>query len=143
MQPHPTLHLSQRDNRYPKPAATDYDGDRKHGIGNSDPFQGDRGNENPEDFLQAFFRGLEIAPTTSKQFPNYLKADSVADDWFMNLDRGRKEKLGRDRDRIPEKVAKEEASEENEEIINWKLKEKVAGRDIYSHIVWADKWQWQ
>ena len=77
------------------------------------PFQGDRENENSEDFLRAFFRGMGDSTDDLKkaQFPNYLKADSVADDWFMDLDRGRKEKLGRDRDRIPEKVAKEEASE--------------------------------
>lgn len=51
------------------------------------PFQGDRENENPENFLRAFFREMGDSTDDLKkaQFPYYLKADSVADDWFMDL----------------------------------------------------------
>jgi hypothetical protein len=47
------------------------------------PFQGDKEDENLEDFLQAFYRrmGDKSDGTRKAQFPYYLQADSMADEW--------------------------------------------------------------
>ena len=44
-------------------------------------------NENPEDFLRAFYRrmGDKSEDTRKAQFPYYLQADSIADEWYADL----------------------------------------------------------
>ena len=105
------------------------------------PFHGDKDDENPEDFLRAFFRrmGNNSKDTKKAQFPNYLQADSVADDWFMDLTPAEK-KTWNDietafRTQWPRKKQAKKTTEEYEaEIVTHKLKvedlgkkEKVAG----------------
>ena len=117
------------------------------------PFQGDQEDENPEDFLRAFYRrmGNNNNDTRKAQFPYYLQADSPADDWFAELVDNEK-KTWADvetafKKRWPrKKQAKKTVEEYEEEITEQKLKteelakkEKVAGRDVYSHIAWADR----
>ncbi|KAF8804349.1 hypothetical protein BYT27DRAFT_7225408 [Phlegmacium glaucopus] len=85
------------------------------------------------------------------QFPNYLQADGTADDWFIDLDDNEK-KTWADiqeafRKRWPrKKQVKKTVKEYEEEILGQKIatedlakKEKIAGREVYSHIAWADK----
>jgi hypothetical protein len=117
------------------------------------PFQGDKEDENPEDFLRAFYRrmGNGNDDTRKAQFPYYLQADSVADEWYMDLTDGEKKTWvdieAAFRKRWPRKKQVKKTDEEYEdEILNRKLKtedlgkkEKVAGRDVYSHVAWADK----
>jgi hypothetical protein len=118
-----------------------------------DPFHGDKEDENPEDFLRSFFRRMGTASddVKKKQFRYFLQADSAADEWFEELPDDEKkewstieEAFGK---RWPRKKAAKKTKEEyEEEITGLKLKmedlgkkEKTAGREIYSHIVWADK----
>ena len=48
------------------------------------PFHGNKEDESPEDFLQAYYRrmGNKSDEFKKAQFPYYLQADSVADEWF-------------------------------------------------------------
>ena len=117
------------------------------------PFQGDQEDENPEDFLRAFYRrmGNNSDDTRKAQFPYYLQADSPADDWFAELVDNEKNTWAdvetAFKKRWPrKKQAKKTVEEYEEEITEQKLKtedlakkEKVAGRDVYSHIAWADR----
>lgn len=117
------------------------------------PFHGDKENENPEDFLRSFFRRMGSANDETKrlQFPNFLQADSIADEWFEELPETDTKDWSRIvtafRKRWPRKKAiKKTVEEYEEEITGLQLKmddmgkkEKVAGRDVYSHIAWADK----
>jgi hypothetical protein len=117
------------------------------------PFHGDKDDENPEDFLRSFFRrmGTSTDDVKKQQFPNFLQADSVADEWFEDLLANDKANWAAIeaafRTRWPRKKAAKKTTEEyEEEINNLRLrmedlgkKEKVSGRDIYSHIAWADK----
>lgn len=117
------------------------------------PFHGDKDEENPEDFLRSFFRrmGTSTDDVKKQQFPNFLQADSVADDWFEDLPTNSKAKWGdieaAFRLRWPRKKAAKKTTEEyEEEIQDLQLKmedlgkkEKVAGREVYTHIAWADK----
>jgi hypothetical protein len=117
------------------------------------PFHGDKEDENPEDFLRAFYRrmGDKTDDTRKAQFPYYLQADSVADDWYAGLVDNEKKTWGdvenAFRKRWPRKKQVKKTDEEYEdEIMGRKLKtedlgkkEKVAGRDVYTHIAWADK----
>ncbi|KAF8816562.1 hypothetical protein BYT27DRAFT_7248182 [Phlegmacium glaucopus] len=117
------------------------------------PFHGDKEDENPEDFLRAFFRRMGNSNDEVKktQFPNYLQADGVADDWYIDLDNNEKKTWAEIeaafRKRWPrKKQVKKTVKEYEEEILNQTIttedlakKEKVAGREIYSHIAWADK----
>ncbi|KAF8816796.1 hypothetical protein BYT27DRAFT_7220484 [Phlegmacium glaucopus] len=117
------------------------------------PFHGDKEDKNPEDFLRAFFRrmGNNGDEVKKSQFPNYLQADGVADDWFLDLNDNEKKTWAEIetafRKRWPrKKQVKKTVEEYEEEILNQKLmteelakKEKVAGRELYSHVVWADK----
>jgi hypothetical protein len=117
------------------------------------PFHGDKEDENPEDFFRAFFRRMGTANDEVKrqQFPNFLQADSVADEWFEDLAQADKKDWGAIvaafRKRWPrKKAAKKTIEEYEEEITGLRLtmedmgkKEKIAGRDVYSHIAWADK----
>jgi hypothetical protein len=118
-----------------------------------DPFHGDKEDENPKDFLHSFFRRMGTAgdDVKKKQFKYFLQADSATDEWFKELQDGDK----KDWDSIgntfnkhwpSKKAAKKTKEEYEEEITGLKLKmedlgkkEKTAGREIYSHIVWADK----
>lgn len=117
------------------------------------PFHGDKDDENPEDFLRSFFRRMGNNDDEAKkgQFPNYLQADSAADDWFMDLGETEK-KTWKDietafRKRWPrKKQVKKTAEEYEEEIASQRLKtedlakkETVAGREVYTHIAWADR----
>ena len=117
------------------------------------PFHGDKEDENPEDFLRAFYRRMGDKSDNVKkaQFPYYLQADSVADDWYGDLKDDEK-KTWADietafKKRWPRKKQVKKTDEEYEdEIMGRKLKteelgkkEKVAGREIYTHIAWADK----
>ena len=95
--------------------------------------------------------GTSTDEVRKQQFPNFLQADSVADEWFEEL----KEKDKTDwksieaafRTRWPRKKAAKKTSEEYEEEVrelelkmeDLGKKEKVAGREIYTHIAWADK----
>ena len=50
-------------------------------------FHGDKDDENPEDFLRSFFRCMGTASNTVKkqQFPNFLQADSITNEWYKDL----------------------------------------------------------
>ena len=117
------------------------------------PFHGDKDDENPEDFLRSFFRrmGTIGRERWKDQFRNFVQADSVADEWFDDLpDADKKDWDAIEaafRKRWPRKKAvKKTTTEYEEEITGLKLKvedlgkkEKTGGREVYSHIVWADK----
>ena len=52
------------------------------------PFFGNKKDENPENFLRSFYRRMGSTSTDDakkQQFPNFLEADSVADEWFADL----------------------------------------------------------
>lgn len=118
-----------------------------------DPFHGDKEDENPEDFLRSFFRRMGAANDESKkqQFKYFLQADSAADEWFEELQESDKKDWTAIENafnkRWPRKKAAKKTTEEyEEEITGSRLtmddlgkKEKTAGREIYSHIAWADK----
>lgn len=118
-----------------------------------DPFHGDKEDENPEDFLRSFFRRMGTASdeVRKQQFRYFLQADSVADEWFEELQITDKVSWNSIEDafnkRWPRKKAAKKTTEEYEEEItglHLKMedlgkKEKTAGREVYSHIVWADK----
>lgn len=117
------------------------------------PFHGDKDDENPEDFLRSFFRrmGTSTDEVRKQQFPNFLQADSVADEWFEELAGNEKESWAKIetafRARWPRKKAAKKTNEEyEEEVRGLELKmeelgkkEKIAGRDVYTHIAWAEK----
>lgn len=117
------------------------------------PFYGDKEDENPEDFLRAFFRRMGTANDDVKklQFPNFLQADSIADEWYEDLAPLDKKDwnaiVTSFRKRWPRKKAVKKTIEEYEEEItglhlkmeDMGKKDKIAGRDVYSHIAWADK----
>jgi hypothetical protein len=103
--------------------------------------------------MRSFFRrmGNLTDAVKKQQFPNFLQADSVANDWFEDL--AAVDKKDWDaieaafRKRWPRKKAVKKTTEEyEEEITGLQLKmedlgkkEKVAGREVYAHIAWADK----
>ena len=117
------------------------------------PFHGDKEDENPEDFLRSFFRRMGTANDEVKkqQFPYFLQADSTADEWFDDLQVAEKKDWnaieGAFNKRWPRKKAVKKTTEEyEEEITGLRLKmdelgkkEKSGGREVYSHISWADK----
>ena len=116
-------------------------------------FQGDKEDESPEDFMRAFLRrmGDKSDEVKRNQFPLYLQAYSVADDWFADLiDDDKKTWTDIEtafKKRWPRRQQTKKTDEEYEdEILGRKLKmedlgkkEKVGGREVYSHIAWADK----
>jgi hypothetical protein len=117
------------------------------------PFHGDKEDENPEDFLRAFFRrmGDKSGDTRRAQFKYYLQADSAADEWYADLDDDEKDtwekiEVAFEKRWPREKQSKKTDDDYEDEIMGRKLKaeelgkkEKVAGRDVYSHVAWADK----
>ena len=117
------------------------------------PFHGDRDDENPEDFLRAFYRrmGDKTDEYRKSQFKYYLQADSIADEWYADLlDDDKKSWADIETafaKRWPrKKLVKKTDDEYEDEILGRKLKtedlgkkEKIAGREVYTHIAWADK----
>jgi len=117
------------------------------------PFHGDKEDENPEDFLRSFYRRMGTAndDTRKQQFRYFLQADSAADEWFDELAVPDKKDWNAIEaafnKRWPRKKAVKKTKEEyEEEITGTRLqmedlgkKEKTAGRETYSHIIWADK----
>jgi hypothetical protein len=117
------------------------------------PFHGDKDDENPEDFLRSFFRrmGTTSDDVKKQQFKYYLQADSPADEWFEELPLADKKDWATIDAafnlRWPRKKASKKTTEEyEEEITSLRLKmedlgkkEKTGGREVYSHISWADK----
>ena len=117
------------------------------------PFHGDKEDENPADFLRSFFQCMGSASDDVKkqQFQYFLQADSVADKWFDDLaENDKKDWMAIEtafHKRWPRKKAAKKSKEEyEEEIMSLHLtiedlgrKEKVTGRDVHAHIVWADK----
>jgi hypothetical protein len=120
-----------------------------------DPFWGDKPTENAQDFLCAFNRAMgdKSDDQKAKQFPNYLRADSEADDWWLGLSAVVHGKWESVEDafmlRWPRAVVVRKTSMEyEEELLALMLKaqdlgkkEEVAGREVYTHIAWADKMQ--
>jgi hypothetical protein len=114
-----------------------------------DPFHGDKEDENPEDFLRAFFRrmGTSNDDVKKQQFRYFLQADSVADEWFDDLQPAEKKEWNAIEAAFSkcwprQKAAKKTKEEYEEEITGLLLKmedlgkrEKTAGREVYSHIV--------
>jgi hypothetical protein len=112
------------------------------------PFHGDRKDENPEDFIQLFFRRMGSATDEVKkqQFPNFLQADSTADEWFDDLSPVDKKDWTAIqavfRLRWPRKKAVKKTTEEYEAEITGRhmkmedlgRKETIAGREVYTHI---------
>lgn len=90
-----------------------------------------------------------------KQFINYLHADSVADNWYSSLNAA----ILADWALIEAElytwwpkaaVVKKTSTEYEKELLELHLKEEelwketAAGREAYTHLVWADKMQnWQ
>ena len=117
------------------------------------PFHGDKEDESPEDFLRAYYRRMGDKSDEFKkaQFPYYLQADSVADEWFADLiDQDKRSWSDIEKAfmvRWPRKKQTKKTDDEYEdEITGRKLKtedlgkkEKIAGREVYTHIAWADK----
>ena len=112
------------------------------------PFHGDKDDKNPEDFLQSFFRcmGTSTNVVKKQQFPNFLQADSVADEWYDDLPAADKTDWTTIKaafhKKWPRKQQVKKTQEEYKEEITGLLlkmedlgkKEKVTGRDMYSHI---------
>lgn len=117
------------------------------------PFQGDKEDESPEDFLRVFFRqmGNNSDETKKAQFWYYLQANSAADEWYSDLVEDEKKTWADIKTafykRWPrKKQARKTDDEYEDEILGRKLKvedlvkkEKVGGREVYSHLTWADK----
>jgi hypothetical protein len=118
-----------------------------------DPFHGDKDDENPEDFLRAFFRrmGTNTDDVKRQQFKYFLQADSAADEWFDGLAAADKKdwtsiETAFNKRWLRKKAVKKTTEEYEEEITGLKLKmedlgkkETTAGREVYSHTAWADK----
>jgi hypothetical protein len=108
------------------------------------PLHGDKEDENPENFLRSFFRCMGTADDTvrKQQFPNFLHADSVADEWFDDLAPADKAtwntiEIAFHKCWPREKAAKKKIEEYEEEIMGSHLqledlekKEKITGREL-------------
>ena len=117
------------------------------------PFHGDKEDENPDDFLQSYYRrmGDKTDDFKKSQFPYYLQSDSAADEWFLDLHDDDKKTWNAIEKaflvRWPKKKQVKKTDDEYEdEIVGRKLKaedlgkkEKIAGREVYTHVAWADK----
>lgn len=117
------------------------------------PFHGDKEDEDPEDFLRAFFRRMGEKSDESKkaQFPYYLQSYSVADEWYSDLvDDDKKtwsDIVEAFHKRWPKRKQVKKTDEEYEDEILGRIlkveelgkKEKLSGREVYSHVAWADK----
>jgi hypothetical protein len=94
--------------------------------------------------------GTATDDVKKEQFPNFLEPDSVADEWFEELDQtGKKDWsaiVTSFHKHWPKKVAVKKTVEEYEQELtslclkmeNIGKKETVAGREVYTHIAWAD-----
>ncbi|KAF5371365.1 hypothetical protein D9615_009689 [Tricholomella constricta] len=134
----------------PIPISTASDDDMPANV---EPFWGDRPKENGQDFFRAFNRAMgdKADDVKCKLFINYLHADSEADEWYAALPQVVRD----DWDAVVQEfharwpratVARKTAMEYEEEILALQLKEDtmglketVAGREVYTHIAWADK----
>ncbi|KAF5376886.1 hypothetical protein D9615_007223 [Tricholomella constricta] len=118
-----------------------------------EPFWGDRPDEYAQDFFRAFNRAMGDKTDDVKRrlFVNYLRADSEADEWYSALPPDVRADWG-DIERAfhlrwpRSTIARKTAMEYEEEILAMKLKEEmlgqkeaVAGREVYTHIAWADQ----
>ena len=94
--------------------------------------------------------GDKSEDTRKAQFPYYLQANSVADEWYANLVNNEKKTWGDIENafkRWPRKKQVKKTDDEYEdEVLGRKLKmedlgkkEKIMGREVYTHIAWADK----
>ena len=95
--------------------------------------------------------GTNTDETRRQQFPNFLQADSIADEWFEELSKNDKAEWANIeaafRKRWPRKKPVKKTNEEyEEELRDLQLKtedlgkkEKVTGREVYTHIAWVDK----
>ncbi|KAF8235635.1 hypothetical protein L208DRAFT_1256225 [Tricholoma matsutake] len=120
-----------------------------------EPFWGDRDNENPQDFLQSFKWAMGDKPDAHKrkQFINYLHADSVVDDWYGSFDAAILVDWALMEAEFHTQwpkaaVVKKTSTEYEEELLGLRLKEEelgkketVAGKEAYTHLIWADKMQ--
>jgi hypothetical protein len=116
------------------------------------PFYGNKKDENPENFMRSFYRRMGTADDATKkqQFPNFLEADSVADEWFDGLTQAEKTDWTAIETafckRWPrKKTAKKTTEEYEKEILDFRLKmedlgkkETASGRAVHAHIAWAD-----
>ena len=95
--------------------------------------------------------GTNTDNVKKQQFKYFLQADSAADKWFDNLPLADKKDWNAIESTfnqcwLRKKAAKKTTEEYEEEITGLRLKmedlgkkEKTAGREVYSHIAWADK----
>jgi hypothetical protein len=95
--------------------------------------------------------GTTTDDVKKQQFKYYLQADSAADEWYDGLPPSDKKDWNAIEDAfnkrwLRKKTARKTTEEYEEEITGLKLtmedlgkKEKTAGREVYLHIVWADK----
>ena len=117
------------------------------------PFHGNKKDESPEDFLHSFYRHMGTATdkVRRQQFLNFLQAYSVADKWFEELAIEDKKSWNSIEvafhKRWPKKKAVKKTIEEYEEEItglplkmeDLGKKEMIVGREVYTHVTWADK----
>ena len=95
--------------------------------------------------------GTDTDDMKKAQFPYYLQADSIADEWYSDLCDNEKKSWNSIEAAfkmrwLRKKQAKKTDEEYEDKILGRKLKmedlgkkEKVTGRDIYTHVAWADK----
>ncbi|KAJ7125735.1 hypothetical protein C8R46DRAFT_927594 [Mycena filopes] len=122
-----------------------------------EPFNGDDASDSvtPQDFLRRFLRemGDKKDEVKVKQFKNYLLSGGDADVWYKALDPVVKADWDQTEAafelRWPETVVVQKAQTEYEvELAETVLMEKdlgkketVLGREVWTHVVWADKMQ--
>ena len=115
-------------------------------------FHGDKKDENPDDFLRSFYRQMGSATDDfkKKQFKYFLQADSIADEWFDDLQQDDKKdwdaiEAAFNKCWLKKKAAKKMKEEYKAEITSVHLKtedlgkkEMIASREVYAHIAWVD-----
>ena len=115
-------------------------------------FHRDKKDENPDDFLQSFYRQMGSATNNfkKKQFKYFLQADSIADEFFDDLQQDDKKDLDTieatfNKRWLKKKAAKKTKEEYEAEITSMHLKtedlgkkETIASREVYAHIPWVD-----
>ncbi|KAF5381271.1 hypothetical protein D9615_008370 [Tricholomella constricta] len=120
---------------------------------NVEPFWGDRPDESGQDFFRSFNRAMgdKTDEVKRKLFVNYLHADGEADEWYAALPANVRSDWALIEQEFHTRwpratVARKTAMEYEEEILALKLKEEsvglketVAGREVYTHIAWADR----
>ncbi|TEB28854.1 hypothetical protein FA13DRAFT_761470 [Coprinellus micaceus] len=121
-------------------------------LAHVEPFWGNKPGENARDFIHSFNRAMGDKDDAfkAKQFENYLRADSEADEWWNELEDDKKGKWSDIEVAFKTKwpgrtVVKKTPTEYEEELLGLKLKvedlgvkEEVGGREAYKHILWAE-----